>query len=67
MGGEPRKLIPPGRAFKVAPHGKALGVIGRAELKLEQFSGPHQLACPPENEVYAAEMSNWRVQKLILH
>ena len=32
-----------------------------------EFSGAHQLACPSENEVYAAETSNWRVQKLILH
>jgi len=44
-----------------------LGVIGRSGRQLKQFSGAHQLACPSENEVYAAESSNWRVQKLILH
>jgi hypothetical protein len=33
----------------------------------KQFSGVHQLACPSENEVYTAETSNWRVQKLMLH
>ena len=44
-----------------------LGVIGRSGRQLKQFSGAHQLACPSENEVYAAETSNWRVQKLILH
>ncbi|HEX6895247.1 MAG TPA: peptidyl-alpha-hydroxyglycine alpha-amidating lyase family protein [Bryobacteraceae bacterium] len=57
----------PGRIFKVALDGKVLGVIGRSGRQLKQFSGAHQLACPSENEIYAAETSNWRVQKLILH
>jgi DNA-binding beta-propeller fold protein YncE len=57
----------PGRIFKVSLDGKVLGVIGRSGRLLGQFSGAHQLACPSENEVYAAETSNWRVQKLILH
>ena len=57
----------PGRLFKVSLDGKVLGVIGRSGRQLKQFSGIHQLACPSENEVYAAETSNWRVQKLILH
>ena len=57
----------PGRLFKVSLDGKVLGVIGRSGRELKQFSGVHQLACPSENEVYAAETSNWRVQKLILH
>jgi len=57
----------PGRIFKVALDGKVLGVIGRSGRQLKQFSGAHQLACPSENEVYVAETSNWRVQKLILH
>jgi hypothetical protein len=43
-----------------------LGVIGRSGRQLRQFSGVHQLACPSETEVYAAETSNWRVQKLII-
>src|SRR5881409_4410700 len=56
----------PGRIFKVSLDGKVLGVIGRSGRLLKQFSGVHQLACPSETEVYAAETSNWRVQKLIL-
>ena len=56
----------PGRLFKVSLDGKVLGVIGRSGRQLKQFSGVHQLACPSEREVYAAETSNWRVQKLIL-
>jgi len=57
----------PGRIFKVSLDGKVLGVIGRSGRELKQFSGAHQLACPSENDVYVAESSNWRVQKLIIH
>jgi streptogramin lyase len=56
----------PGRLFKVSLDGKVLGVIGRSGRQLKQFSGVHQLACPSETELYAAETSNWRVQKLLL-
>jgi 6-bladed beta-propeller len=56
----------PGRLFKVSLDGKVLGVIGKSGRQLKQFSGVHQLACPSETEVYAAETSNWRVQKLLL-
>jgi DNA-binding beta-propeller fold protein YncE len=56
----------PGRIFKVSLEGKVLGVIGRSGRQLKQFSGGHQLACPSENELYVAESSNWRVQKLTL-
>ena len=56
----------PGRLFKVSLDGKVLGVIGRSGRQLKQVSGVHQLACPSATEVYAAETSNWRVQKLIL-
>jgi hypothetical protein len=43
-----------------------LGVIGKSGRNLKEFSGGHQLACPSENEIYVAESSNWRVQKLLL-
>jgi DNA-binding beta-propeller fold protein YncE len=56
----------PGRLFKVSLEGKVLGVIGRSGRNLGQFSGVHQLACPSETEVYTAETSNWRAQKLML-
>ena len=57
----------PARIFKVSLDGKVLGVIGRSGRNLKQFSGGHALACPSENEIYVAESSNWRVQKLLLH
>ena len=56
----------PGRVFKVSLDGRVLGVIGRSGRQPKQFSGAHALACPSETEVYVAETSNWRVQKLTL-
>jgi hypothetical protein len=57
----------PGRVFKVSLDGQVLGVIGRSGRQLKRFSGAHALACPSENELYVAETSNWRAEKLILH
>ncbi len=57
----------PGRIFKVSLDGTVLGVIGRSGRELGEFSGAHALACPSESEVFTAETSNWRAQKLIIH
>jgi NHL repeat len=57
----------PGRIFEVTLEGKVVGVIGKSGRNLGQFSGAHQLACPKTTELYVAETSNWRVQKLLLH
>jgi hypothetical protein len=57
----------PGRVFKLTLDGKVLGVIGKSGRNLKEFSGGHALACPTENEIYVAESSNWRVQKILLH
>jgi hypothetical protein len=56
----------PGRIFKLSLDGKVIGVIGRSGRNLKQFSGAHAIACPRENEIYIAETSNWRVQKVML-
>ncbi|HKE27920.1 MAG TPA: peptidyl-alpha-hydroxyglycine alpha-amidating lyase family protein [Bryobacteraceae bacterium] len=57
----------PGRIYKLSLDGKVLGVLGRSGRQLKQFGWIHELACPSENEIYAAELLNWRVQKLTLH
>lgn len=57
----------PGRLYKMTLDGKVLGVLGEAGKKLGQFGWVHEIACPSENEIYVAEILNWRVQKLILH
>src|SRR5881398_262070 len=57
----------PGRVFKLSLDGKVLGVLGESGKQLKQFGWIHEMACPSENELYVAEILNWRVQKLILH
>ena len=44
-----------------------VGVLGSMGHQLKQFGWIHEIACPSENEIYVAEILNWRVQKLILH
>jgi hypothetical protein len=57
----------PGRVYKLTLEGKVLGVLGQSGKQLKQFGWIHGIACPSENEIYVAELLNWRVQKLILH
>ena len=55
----------PGRLYKLPLDGKVVGVFGKSGKQLNQFSWPHGVSCPSENEVYVADMNNWRVQKLV--
>ena len=57
----------PGRIYKLSLDGKVLGVLGESGKRLKQFGWIHEIACPAENEIYVAEILNWRVQKLLLH
>jgi hypothetical protein len=56
----------PGRIYKLSLDGKVLGMLGKSGKRLGQFGWIHEIACPSENELYVAEILNWRVQKLIL-
>jgi hypothetical protein len=56
----------PGRIYKLTLDGKVLGVFGKSGKQLGQFGWIHAIACPSENELYVAELLNWRIQKLIL-
>jgi len=56
----------PGRIYKLSLEGKVLGMLGESGRQLKQFGWIHEIACPSENELYVAELLNWRVQKLIL-
>jgi hypothetical protein len=56
----------PGRIYKLTLEGRVLGVLGESGKQLKQFGWIHEIACPSENELFVAELLNWRVQKLIL-
>jgi hypothetical protein len=55
-----------GRIYKLSLDGKVLGVFGKSGKQLGEFGWIHEIACPSENELYVAEILNWRAQKLIL-
>jgi DNA-binding beta-propeller fold protein YncE len=57
----------PGRIYKLTLEGKVVGVLGEAGKEPKQFGWIHEIACPTENELYVAELLNWRMQKLTLH
>src|SRR5256885_13846944 len=57
----------PGRIYKLTLEGKILGVLGESGKQPKQFGWVHEIACPSENELYVAELLNWRMQKLTLH
>jgi len=56
----------PGRVYKLSLDGKVLGMLGKSGHQAKQFGWIHEIACPSENEIYVAELLNWRVQKLTL-
>jgi len=56
----------PGRIYKLTLEGKVLGMLGKSGKQLGQFGWIHEIACPSENELYVAELLNWRIQKLTL-
>jgi hypothetical protein len=57
----------PGRVYKLSLDGKVLGWLGGTGKTLKKFGWVHEIACPSENEIYVAELLNWRAQKLTLH
>jgi DNA-binding beta-propeller fold protein YncE len=56
----------PGRIYKLSLEGRVLGILGKSGKQPGQFGWIHEIACPSENELYVAELLNWRIQKLIL-
>jgi DNA-binding beta-propeller fold protein YncE len=56
----------PGRIYKLSLEGKVLGILGKSGKQLGQFGWIHEIACPSADELYLAELLNWRIQKLIL-
>src|SRR5436309_9634529 len=57
----------PGRVYKLTLDGKVVGMLGKTGHVAKTFGWIHEIACPSENELYVAELLNWRVQKLTLH
>jgi hypothetical protein len=56
-----------GEIYKMELDGTVLGHFGKSGHAFKEFSAVHQMDCRNPNEVYIAEITEWRVQKLMLH
>jgi sugar lactone lactonase YvrE len=55
-----------GEIYKLRLDGTAVGRFGKAGGALKEFASTHTLDCRNPNEIYVAEISAWRVQKVTL-
>jgi hypothetical protein len=56
-----------GEVYKMELDGTVLGRFGKAGHAFKEFSSIHQMDCRNPNEIYVAEITAWRVQKVLLH
>ncbi|HYL36966.1 MAG TPA: peptidyl-alpha-hydroxyglycine alpha-amidating lyase family protein [Bryobacteraceae bacterium] len=56
-----------GEVYKMELDGTILGKFGKAGKQLGEFSTIHELDCRADNELMTAEITAWRVQKIVLH
>jgi len=62
----PEDIDVAGNIYKVDLTGKLLGTFGHAGRLAKEFNAVNQLECRTENELWAAEVGNWRVSKITL-
>jgi outer membrane protein assembly factor BamB len=55
-----------GEVYKMELDGTVLGRFGKAGHAFKEFSSIHQMDCRNPNEIYVAEITQWRVQKILL-
>jgi len=56
-----------GEVYKMELDGTMVGKFGKAGKGAKEFSTIHQMDCKNPNEIYTAEINNWRTQKVTLH
>jgi NHL repeat-containing protein len=55
-----------GEVYKMELDGTVLGRFGKAGHAFKEFSSIHQMDCRNPDEIYVAEITEWRVQKILL-
>ena len=55
-----------GEIYKMELDGTVLGRFGKAGHAFKEFSSIHQMDCRTPDEIYVAEITEWRVQKIRL-
>ena len=62
----PNDIDVAGEIYKLDLTGKLVGKFGRAGRLLKEFGTVNEIDCRNPNELFVAELVNWRVQKLTL-
>lgn len=52
------------RIYRTSLDGKLLGIVGEVGRKVGEFRNIHELTCPDDKTIWAADMFMWRVQKI---
>lgn len=56
-----------GEIYKMELDGTIIGRFGKAGKQLGDFSTVHEIDCRNPNELFVAEITAWRVQKILIH
>jgi hypothetical protein len=64
--GDSRAAAQTGEIYKMELDGTILGKFGRAGKALKEFSTVHEIDCRNPNELFVSEITDWRVQKILL-
>jgi len=63
----PEDIDSGGEIYKMELDGRIIGKFGKAGKPMKEFGSVNAIDCRSENDLYAGELGNWRVQKLTLH
>jgi len=55
-----------GEIYKMELDGKVVGKFGSAGKQMKEFGSVHEIDCRTDNQILVGELTNWRVQKLML-
>ncbi|HYR41551.1 MAG TPA: peptidyl-alpha-hydroxyglycine alpha-amidating lyase family protein [Terriglobia bacterium] len=61
-----RQMAVSGEIYKMELDGTIIGKFGKPGKQLGEFSTVHEIDCRNENELVVAEITAWRIQKLVL-
>jgi 6-bladed beta-propeller len=64
--GDSRNAPYTGEIYKMELDGTIIGKFGRAGKALKEFSTVHEIDCRNPNELFVSEITDWRVQKILL-
>jgi hypothetical protein len=64
--GDSRAAAQTGEIYKMELDGTIIGKFGKAGKALKEFSTVHEIDCRNPNELFVSEITDWRVQKILL-